>query len=261
MIESAVVHTLLAIGAWPNAPVAWVRRAQPAFAWNTAQWNLAADQADPAKLLLGAAIADARLGWLGGQHAGAVTVAARLAHDHPSVWTAQRWTRNPYLGRLSPMWTAYAESLVGLGEASRGRRCFVVTAWNPARVILDTSENVSRNTALEAFLSAHGLPFEPALGHSADRAWSEPSFALMASSRPQAVLIGRMFGQEAIFQVEADGTTEVVPCHALAANAAPADWFLSWHAREAGWTDERLVEAKARCEAGANVETVLLLRA
>jgi hypothetical protein len=85
-----------------------------------------------------------------------------------------------------------------------GATLFVLTAHNPASVILDDAVNEERNAALHAQLSAAGLTAYPAIGRSPDGAWFEPGFALSDTDLATAAELGRDHGQHAIFEVRPD---------------------------------------------------------
>jgi hypothetical protein len=96
--------------------------------------------------------------------------------------------------------------LLDAPEAARrlGTPLFVLTAHNPASVILDDAVNDARNAVLLDQIEAAGLTVYPAIGKSPDGSWFEPGFALSGADLATAIDLGREHGQNAIFEVLPD---------------------------------------------------------
>lgn len=123
-----------------------------------------------------------------------------------------------------PIWDAFASTvivrqttrrvLVGPGAQRDwpfGEPCHVVTAWNPDGIWTSESRNAAANLRLEAIITRLGDHVERVIGRSIDGGWREDSFAVTGLGREQAVDIGRMFGQKAIFEID-QTSVRVVRC-------------------------------------------------
>jgi hypothetical protein len=80
----------------------------------------------------------------------------------------------------------------------------VITADNPNGEILSVDANIAGREALQAEVGRRGLTFWPARG--GDIAWEhvEESFAVLGLSDEEALVLGRRFGQDAIFAWSSD---------------------------------------------------------
>lgn len=75
----------------------------------------------------------------------------------------------------------------------------IVTAWNPGILRPSGAVNKAANRQLEAALKESGRKYFPACGHSQDKSYMEPSFAVSGITPRAAVGLGRAFGQAAVF--------------------------------------------------------------
>jgi hypothetical protein len=80
----------------------------------------------------------------------------------------------------------------------------VVTAWNPDSTPRPRAENDAANARLHADLVAQGAAVRAIVGHSADRAWEEHSFAVWDLPLDELSALAAAYGQHAVFVV-ADG--------------------------------------------------------
>jgi hypothetical protein len=78
----------------------------------------------------------------------------------------------------------------------------VVTAWNPDSTPRSRRENDAANERLHAELVARDATVRGILGHSADRAWEEHSFAVWDVPFDEVSRLAAAYGQHAIFVVE-----------------------------------------------------------
>lgn len=182
--------------------------------WSGDEWEreiASVDGKDLQALLRGLILAEEGLGWLPGENSGAAVLARRLGVKQPSA-------ANPYVSGAEGAWKDYAAAVVELeSHEPRTGTIWVVTACNPGARVLPDAENAVRLEQLERRALLAGATTSGALGRNKEGTWSERSFALARSSRLQAVALARAFGQDAIFEVQPDGRTEVVPCAPLTA--------------------------------------------
>ena len=88
---------------------------------------------------------------------------------------------------------------------------WVVTAWNPFSEELSPLVNAGRHAELCQRFENDGLTWLPAVGSSPDGGWAEESVAVWGLESEAARLLGREFGQHAVFEV-ADGLLRVHAC-------------------------------------------------
>lgn len=87
---------------------------------------------------------------------------------------------------------------------------WILTAWNPASRPLDPEDNARRNIDLAASLRTLGCRWWPAEGRARDGDWAEASLAVADLPAKEALRLGALFGQHAIFRLGTDGL-HVVP--------------------------------------------------
>lgn len=80
-------------------------------------------------------------------------------------------------------------------------RFVVVTAWNPDSTPAPRADNDAANVRLGDELRAAGATVRPIVGHSADRAWAEQSFAVWDVPDDAVARLAVAHGQHAIFVV------------------------------------------------------------
>jgi hypothetical protein len=105
--------------------------------------------------------------------------------------------------------TIYAgPNAVEIGEQCIG----VVTAWNPDSQPLSDAKNSLRDEELRVELLRRGYEPFRVVGKNPDDSWSEESWAIINMSMAEAVTLGRMYHQVAVFYLCADEVA-VVRCH------------------------------------------------
>lgn len=107
---------------------------------------------------------------------------------------------------------------VAAAVVSPGSPVFVITAWNPDSEVLADAENAERNERLRADLTRLTDRIFPAVGRSPDGSWEEASFAIVGVAEADVLVLGRRYGQVAIFM--SDGTE-------LRVQGCFNDWALS----------------------------------
>jgi hypothetical protein len=81
----------------------------------------------------------------------------------------------------------------------------VLTGFNPGRLLTATENRAAQARLLEALDEVKTRGLRPTLGRDVDGIHVEDSVAAFGLDRERAVSIGRKFGQEAVFEVLADG--------------------------------------------------------
>ena len=112
---------------------------------------------------------------------------------------------------LSQLWSLYATTRFRGGQPQAWRGDFhIITACNPAGQLLAAGANRIRDGQLEAQLIQLALPARLLWAGSPDFRHEERSWALWCE-QPEALRLGRQFGQNAIFSVKG-GQLWLVPC-------------------------------------------------
>lgn len=87
------------------------------------------------------------------------------------------------------------------------------TAWNPASVCLALEENRQRHHALIQAVSAMGLPAWPGRGTPDSDSWTpEESLFVPGLTEPDAVGLGRQFGQLAVVWGQVGKSAQLLSC-------------------------------------------------
>jgi hypothetical protein len=94
----------------------------------------------------------------------------------------------------------------------RGQDAVVITAWNPGFERPSQQVNRERNEELKSTLLASGHQVWPADGSDPDGSMSEEGFLVWGMDVEHARLIGRAFGQFAIYAYDREGVRLVVAC-------------------------------------------------
>jgi hypothetical protein len=83
---------------------------------------------------------------------------------------------------------------------------FVITACCPFSEPLDDAANLSLHRSLQRRLQKlPGVSMEEIIGQSPDGSWKEPSWAVSGISEQQAIDLGRLYYQWAIFRFDEEG--------------------------------------------------------
>lgn len=84
----------------------------------------------------------------------------------------------------------------------------IITAWNPMDRDVSMEENQREDEALRQSLELQALPFFRVTGCSPDLSHREPGWAVEIP-KSDAIVLGRRFGQRAIWWIEGDDLTLV----------------------------------------------------
>jgi len=113
---------------------------------------------------------------------------------------------NAYEATLFTVQLPSGSVLFGVGQAPLGdirslgtRPLTVITAYNPGSERPDEAQNRAANERLRQTLIARGTQYHDAVGQSADRSHSEPSFAVPDLTEQQAHELGLEFDQACVF--------------------------------------------------------------
>ena len=71
----------------------------------------------------------------------------------------------------------------------------LVTAWNPHSVIRPERANRAADEALQAELSASGVPYRPGFAAARNRSWREPGWVVAGMAAAQLDALAHRFGQ------------------------------------------------------------------
>lgn len=87
----------------------------------------------------------------------------------------------------------------------------IVTACNPHGIVTDETRNTAALQELRKQLEKADKSFFSIIGCSPDLAHREPGYGFASQTAEEALVLGRIFKQEAIFWVE-DGIVHLLPC-------------------------------------------------
>lgn len=89
--------------------------------------------------------------------------------------------------------------------------CFIVSACCPFSLPFDSARDSALHRDLEGLLKLLGAPHEEVVGQSPDGQWQEPCWAIYDITEGQALALGRLYQQWAVFRWGSNGR-EVVAC-------------------------------------------------
>jgi hypothetical protein len=166
---------------------------------------------------------------------------------HVAVWTAaQEPVEDAWAGFASAHTWIYAEHgwwhlvprPIDAPEPAGGARlgfdlpCHVLTAYNPRGGVAADVDNRAAARVLRADPRLDGLVLLPSFGGHPDGAWLEPGVAVIGLSRHQAQVLGRAYGQLAVYELDGP-TRRVVACdsdHVVAQGCRLPSWTAAAHA-------------------------------
>lgn len=100
------------------------------------------------------------------------------------------------------VWQAFAEAKISIKKGqSLPFPFFVISACNPLAARLSWEDNQALHFALHRYLIScfPDAQLMEVVGHSADNQWEEPGWAIYGINEAQALAIGKLFWQLAIF--------------------------------------------------------------
>lgn len=113
---------------------------------------------------------------------------------------------------VSPGRWAHLNGPAALDELPLPGPIHVITACNPEGIYRSEEENRAATARLVGEMWVSGFAIARALGRSPSGDHSEVSVALSGLSRPEALRVGRRYGQIAIYEVT-DDTVILMACH------------------------------------------------
>ena len=108
------------------------------------------------------------------------------------------------------LWQAFEKAIVVSSSGSpwepSSLPCFVISACCPFGQPFDSARDIASHLSLKTLLK--GLPgviCEEVVGQSPDGSWQEPSWAVYGINQEQAIALGRIYLQWAIFRFDEAG--------------------------------------------------------
>ena len=89
--------------------------------------------------------------------------------------------------------------------------CFIVSACCPLSMPFDSARDSALHREMKGLLELLGAPHEEVIGQSPDKAWQEPCWAIYGITEGQALALGRLYYQWAVFRFDEQGRT-VLAC-------------------------------------------------
>ena len=90
----------------------------------------------------------------------------------------------------------------------RGSVVHIITPYNPDGVLASNATNEQNHGTMAAELPDDLLSFAT-VGSAPDGSWPEPGFGIVGLTRDEAIVLGRRFGQRAIYEWTAESLTIV----------------------------------------------------
>jgi hypothetical protein len=89
--------------------------------------------------------------------------------------------------------------------------CFVISACCPFSLPYDSARDSALHCEMKGLLELLKAPHEEIVGQSPDKTWQEPCWAIYGITEGQALALGRLYQQWAVFRWGSNGK-EVVAC-------------------------------------------------
>jgi len=134
------------------------------------------------------------------------------ATTEPAVDERFGWYRTTVVeAEVAPGRTVRLTGAGAVGDWPFPGAVVVLTAYNPGAARPDRATNEAANDRLADAIRTLGAPFVPGTGTAPDGTHAEPSLVVVGLPRDDGVLLGRRFGQDAIFEIDAT-TVRLVSC-------------------------------------------------
>lgn len=118
-------------------------------------------------------------------------------------------------GLTEELWQAFESTILvspsGAPWAPSFLPCFVVSACCPYSLPFDSARDSARHRGMKDLLELLEAPHEELIGQSPDGNWQEPCWAIYGITEGQALALGRLYDQWAVFRWGSNGR-EVVAC-------------------------------------------------
>jgi len=113
------------------------------------------------------------------------------------------------------LWQAFESAIIvsplGSPWEPSSLPCFIVSACCPFSLPFDPARDSALHRDLEGLLKLLGAPHEEVVGQSPDGQWQEPCWAIYNITEGQALALGRLYWQWAVFRFNDQGRT-VLAC-------------------------------------------------
>lgn len=113
------------------------------------------------------------------------------------------------------LWQAFESAIIVSPSGSpwepSSLPCFVVSACCPFSLHYDSARDSARHRGMKDLLELLEAPHEEIMGQSPDKAWQESCWAIYGITEGQALALGRLYDQWAVFRFDGQGRT-VLAC-------------------------------------------------
>jgi hypothetical protein len=113
------------------------------------------------------------------------------------------------------LWLAFESTIIVSPSGSpwepSSLPCFIVSACCPHSLPFDSARDSAHHRGMKDWLELVEAPHEEIIGQSPDKAWQEPCWAIYGITEGQALALGRLYDQWAVFRLDEQGRT-VLTC-------------------------------------------------
>jgi hypothetical protein len=113
------------------------------------------------------------------------------------------------------LWLAFESAIIVSPSGSpwepSSLPCFIVSACCPYSLPFNSARDSARHHGMKGLLELLEAPHEEIMGHAPDGSWQEPCWAIYGITEGQALALGRLYYQWAVFRWGSNGR-EVVSC-------------------------------------------------
>lgn len=118
-------------------------------------------------------------------------------------------------GLNEELWQAFESTVLTSSSGSHWEPssfpCFIVSACCPYSLPFDSARDSALHREMKGLLELLEAPHEEIIGRSPDKQWQEPCWAIYGITKGQALALGRLYQQWAVFCWDDNGR-EVVAC-------------------------------------------------
>ena len=121
-------------------------------------------------------------------------------------------------GLTEELWQAFERTIIvspatgaPWAPSSSSLPCFIVSACCPYSLPFDSARDSALHREMKGLLELLGAHYEEVVGQSPNKAWQEPCWAIYGITEGQALALGRLYQQWAVFRWRSNGR-EVIAC-------------------------------------------------
>ena len=122
-------------------------------------------------------------------------------------------------GLTEELWQAFESTIIvssagapwAPSSSSSSLPCFIVSACCPLSLHYDFARDPARHRGMKGLLERLEVHHEEIMGHAPDGSWQEPCWAIYGITEGQALALGRLYQQWAVFRWGSNGR-EVIAC-------------------------------------------------